>query len=293
MMGAQVFNSDSAATLFAACVITCLAGCTSQPSDLSVAGHQRDVAVSTPLRLDHVTVVDTLTGVATPDMSILMQRGRISAIEPTAAVTGNASIHTLNARGKFVVPGYNDMHTHALTAPNATAVLALLLADGVTGVRQMDGSPELLAARAARTLPLSNDTPALLVAPGNLILPFDATSVDGARVEVRQQKQQGADFIKIASTTPPVFLAAVGEASRVGLPAVGHVQGGEPGRRGASWHAFYRAFGAWQRSMDWLFDSGGNPARRSRRKSAATSCAVQNSGIRTEVVGRDNQQNAR
>jgi imidazolonepropionase-like amidohydrolase len=226
MMGVQVFNSDSAATLFAACVITFLAGCTSQPSDLPVTAHQSDVPISTPLRLDHVTVVDTLTGVATPDMSILMQSGRISAIKPTAAVTDNASIHTINARGKFVVPGYNDMHTHALTAPNATAVLALLLADGVTGVRQMDGSPELLAARAARTLPLSNDAPALLVAPGNLILPFDATSVDGAQAEVRQQKQQGADFIKIASTTPPVFFAAVAEARRVGLPAVGHLQGG-------------------------------------------------------------------
>lgn len=223
--GVPMSTSNPVAALVAACITILLAGC-GQRAQGGAEASPVSVPVAAPLRLDGVTVVDTLTGALTPDMSILMKGGRITAIVPTAGAQLDTTVQAIDARGKFVVPGYNDMHTHALTAPNATAVLALLLADGVTGVRQMNGSPELLAARAAHTLPLGADAPALLAAPGNLILPFDAASVEGAEAEVRRQKQQGADFVKIASATPPVFFAALAEARRVGLPAVGHLQNG-------------------------------------------------------------------
>jgi imidazolonepropionase-like amidohydrolase len=199
-----------------------LAGCGNHPP----SAPQVRLPVAAKLRLDGVTVVDTQTAERTPGMSILMAGGRITAVVPTADAPPDAAVPAIDASGKFVVPGYNDMHVHALTAPNATAVLARLLADGVTGVRQMSGSPELLAARAAGTLPLGADAPALLAAPGDLLLPFDAGSIEGVRAEVRRQKQQGADFVKIASATPPVFFAAIDEARRVGLPAVGHLQNG-------------------------------------------------------------------
>jgi hypothetical protein len=182
--------------------------------------------VAAKLRLDGVTVVDTQSGALAPGMSILMEAGRITAVLPTVEVSADSAVQAIDATGKFVVPGYNDMHVHAMTAPNAPALLARLLADGVTGVRQMSGSPDLLAARAAGTLPLGADAPALLAAPGDILLPFDAGSSEGVRAEVRRQKQQGADFVKIASATPPVFFAAIDEARRVGLPAVGHLQNG-------------------------------------------------------------------
>lgn len=221
--GVPVSKSITIAASVAASVF--LAGCGHHTSSEPVA-QPVHMPVAARLRLDGVTVVDTHTGTLAPGMSVLMKGGRITAVVPTAGAAPDASVQTIDASGKFVVPGYNDMHVHALTAPNAPAVLALLLADGVTGVRQMSGSPELLAARAGGTLPLGADAPALLAAPGDLILPFDAGSVDGARAEVRRQKQQGADFVKIASATPPVFFAAIDEARRVGLPAVGHLQNG-------------------------------------------------------------------
>jgi dihydroorotase len=52
--------------------------------------------------------------------------GRIAAVEPTLAATATA---TLDARGKLVVPGLIDIHTHA--ARNAEGP-ALCLRDGVT-----------------------------------------------------------------------------------------------------------------------------------------------------------------
>jgi hypothetical protein len=45
-------------------------------------------------------------------------------------------------------------------------------------------------------------------------------------VEIQQQKQDGADFIKIGLVGPKVFFTAIPEAKRVGLPALGHLQQG-------------------------------------------------------------------
>jgi hypothetical protein len=66
------------------------------------------------------------------------------------------------------------MHMHVIDQANSSSVLAIMLADGVTGFRQMTGSPELLEERRDGTLPIGKDAPALLVMPGSLLTPFDA-----------------------------------------------------------------------------------------------------------------------
>jgi dihydroorotase len=58
---------------------------------------------------------------------VAIAAGRIAAIEPSIAA---AAAETLDARGKLVVPGLLDIHTHAA---RDKAGPALCLADGVTG----------------------------------------------------------------------------------------------------------------------------------------------------------------
>src|SRR5262245_51689441 len=58
---------------------------------------------------------------------VAIANGRIAAVE--ANVPNNAS-ETLDARGRLVVPGLIDIHTHATRAKDGPA---LCLADGVTG----------------------------------------------------------------------------------------------------------------------------------------------------------------
>jgi len=53
--------------------------------------------------------------------------GRIAAIEPTIAADAS---DTLDARGKLVVPGLIDVHTHAARSPEGPG---MMLKDGVTG----------------------------------------------------------------------------------------------------------------------------------------------------------------
>jgi hypothetical protein len=73
--------------------------------------------------------------------------------------------------GKFVVPGYNDMHSHALNLADPSGSSALMLAEGITGFRQMSGSPALLKKRREDALPIGPAAPALLEAPGTILTP--------------------------------------------------------------------------------------------------------------------------
>jgi hypothetical protein len=182
--------------------------------------------VSGKLQLDGVTIVDTHDGKLTPGMSILMDRGRIVSISPTSEVSTDPSVPSIDATGKFAIPGFNNMHMHVIDQTDSSSVLARMLADGVTGFRQMTGSPEFLKERRDGTLPIGKDAPALLAMRGSILTPFNARSVDSVTEEIREQKKQGADFIKVGLVSPDVFFAAIAEGKRVGLPVLGHLQEG-------------------------------------------------------------------
>lgn len=175
-------------------------------------------ALTTTIR--GVTVVDTRTGDLTPNMDITITGPTITSITPTQPARSTSDI---DARGKFAVPGYLEMHAHPLDLKDPTGSLELMLANGITGFRQMAGSPELLRRRAAGTLPLPEDSPALLALPGSLLLPLNAGTAKAATAAVAEQHAAGADFIKVAVVTPEVFFAAHQEANRLGIPILGHL----------------------------------------------------------------------
>lgn len=174
------------------------------------------------LVLDGVTVVDTRTGKLTPARAVVVEGDRIVRIAAAGSVRPAAGVRLVPARGKFVVPGYLDMHAHPLTTGATPADLRMMLSLGVTGYRQMNGSPELLAARRAGTLP-HGDTPTLLALPGTIITGPRFVAPDAAVAEVRSQKAQGADFIKAIDLPPPALFAAHAEAKADGLIVTGHL----------------------------------------------------------------------
>jgi imidazolonepropionase-like amidohydrolase len=215
-----MFRSTTNKAILAGAVLLALLGCHA-PVRPTVA-----MPVAGKLRLDGVTIVDTHDGKLIAGMSILMDQGRIVAITPTAAAAKDSSIPSVDASGKFVVPGYNDMHVHVLDAERPASLLALMLSEGITGFRQMSGSPEFLKQRREHTLAVGKLAPALLAMPGSILTPFDARSPQSAAGLIKQQKSDGADFIKIGLVSPEVFYAAIADAQAAGLPAVGHLQEG-------------------------------------------------------------------
>ena len=173
--------------------------------------------------LSGLTVVDTRDGSLRPNMDITMTADRIVSITPVGAEPKNPSATIIDTAGKFAVPGFLEMHTHALSQKDPSGTLELMLANGVTGFRQMGGSATLLRQRASGTLPLPQDSPAPLAMPGAILTPPNAGTADAAVATVREQKMLGADFIKVGIVTPAVFFRAQAESNRLDIPIGGHL----------------------------------------------------------------------
>ena len=188
----------------------------------AAAGAQDASVPQGGLLLDGVTVVSTTDGSLQRDRAVLIEHGRITRIVPAGAKAG-PGVRRVAARGKFVVPGFLDMHAHPLNAPTPQGALSLMLSYGITGFRQMSGTPQLLAARAAGRLPMGPDAPALLATPGTVLAGPLATNPAAAVAEVDRQKAQGADFIKVVDLRAPAFAAAQARATADGLTFGGHL----------------------------------------------------------------------
>src|SRR5690349_9950809 len=136
------------------------------------------------LLLTHVNIIDVRTG--------NVQRDATLRIASDVA-------RTFDARGKFVIPGLWDMHTHIPDDDvGKNRYLPLFIANGVTGIRVMEGSPTLYRWRDAGASPRMVVASPILDGP-KTFLP-DAVVVrnaDEARKAVRDAKNAGADFIKV------------------------------------------------------------------------------------------------
>jgi imidazolonepropionase-like amidohydrolase len=175
------------------------------------------------LRIDNVAVIDPRDGASHPGMTVIARRGRIVSVSRTDMTDRAAPEEAVDGIGLYAVPGFNNMHHHALQADNVPLLLASMLAEGVTGFRAMSGSPQLLQHRSQHRLPLSRHAPALLALPGSLLMPFNAGSPYDVRVEIDRQHRQGADFIKLIEVNRETFLAAMEHAHSLGLRISGHL----------------------------------------------------------------------
>lgn len=176
------------------------------------------------LILTRVTVVDTETGKLTPDATVTLGAGRIVSVQVGAPAPAIGTV--IDARGKYLVPGFLDMHVHSMQEPDPRNSLAMLLAHGVTGIRQMAGAPELLERRRQGMLDFGPDTPECLSIPGSLLTFANCPTPEAGINEVRRQKDQGADFIKSIIVSPKTFFATLAEAKRLGLAYGGHLSPG-------------------------------------------------------------------
>ncbi len=175
----------------------------------------------------NVTVVDTRDGTLRAGRSVLIEGRRIARIidSPAVAVTGSAQV--VDGTGKFLIPGLLDMHTHALASTaDLPAQWALLIANGITGIRQMAGSQELIQLgrqvnqerEAGRV-----DAPEVLQVAGDLLAGIP--TAPAAVAFVRRQKAIGADMVKIVAANAEVTRAALAEARAQGIPVAGHLSG--------------------------------------------------------------------
>jgi imidazolonepropionase-like amidohydrolase len=166
--------------------------------------------------------------------SILIRDGRIAAVGPASEVSIPEGTERVDGGGGWVIPGLTDMHTHLysdLDLPDiyGPAELGVMLANGVTTIRLMAGTPEQLALRAAVERGDVLGPQMWLTGPYFGTEEGDNTRVitspEDARAAVREVVAAGYDFVKLTfGITGDVYAAVVDEARRAGIRVVGHVE---------------------------------------------------------------------
>lgn len=192
------------------------------------------------LAIEHVNVVPMDSERILADQTVLVVGKRITWIGPASSSQTGCGVR-VNGAGRYLMPGLNDMHVHVEASAFVAAfqlpatsipfedVLFPYLANGVTGIRVMSGSPDLLAFRASAHGP----APRLMIASPMLsgsppILPEPATRVlespEAARAAVSEFAAAGYDFIKIrGNISRPVLDAVFAAAAARGLDVDGHI----------------------------------------------------------------------
>jgi len=185
------------------------------------------VAGAAGVAIVDVAVVDVDGGRDASHRTVLVDGDRITAIVRANDARIPDDAVRVDGRGRWLVPGLVDMHVHLFNivshrAPNDWA-LPLFVANGVTGVREMNAdaasiallrqwrretdageriAPRVLAAGIAAWVREASDAPAAIAAIG-----------DG-----------GADFVKVFSEVgAPQWQAILAAAQERALPVAGHV----------------------------------------------------------------------
>jgi imidazolonepropionase-like amidohydrolase len=175
-----------------------------------------------------VTVVDVDAGKLLPGRAVTVVDWKVSAVAAADGFRVPDGATVIPAAGKFLIPGLWDMHVHQDFPWQG--FLDLALANGVTGVRDMNNPDFVLAWRDE--INAGKRVGPRIVAAGKYLdarlngQPPDRISADlpdKARELVRQHKRKGVDFIKVYSgLAPEVYTAVLDEAKAQGLPVAGH-----------------------------------------------------------------------
>ena len=181
-------------------------------------------------------LIDGTGALPVEDSVAVVEGDRIQAAGRRGTVTIPRDAIQVDARGKFLMPGFVDVHCHINQPPDDMKRYWLAqLRWGVTTMRSAgNDKPE--------TVPLFRETrrgaflaPRAYTAgqgfsvngpyPGAPV--FRPATPDEARANVWSRKAQGVDFLKIWMTNPKfppdVIAAIVDEARRQGIPVIAHV----------------------------------------------------------------------
>ena len=197
--------------------------------------------------ITHVTLIDGTGGPARSDIAVVVRDSIIQRIVSSAEYKPRAGARVVDGRGKFLLPGFIDMHAHVNVGPEhlntrtnqmrgeydpqvPRVSLGSLLHFGITTIRDPGGLTEHAVATRDSVARGLIEGPRMFVA-GSVIDQTDAPglvatvhSPEEVRAEVRRQIAAGVDYIKLYATlTPPMVEAGIQEAHAGGRRAIGHL----------------------------------------------------------------------
>ena len=173
---------------------------------------------------ENIAVVVVESGTIRRGQNVLVRGDRIVAVGPASSVVIPPGSIRIDGRGRYLMPGLVDVHVH-VTARD----LPLFLVNGITTIREMNGSPAHLAWRdslirgelAGPSLLVTS--PLLAGVPQRYRHEVLSTAAD-AIAAVKRAAALGYHAIKVYDgLSVEAYQALAAEARAVGLPLTGHV----------------------------------------------------------------------
>jgi imidazolonepropionase-like amidohydrolase len=205
-------------------------------------------APAQPLLIEHVTVLPmTAGGAPIHDATVVVENGRIKVIDTDHHARVPRHCRRIDAKGKFLLPGFTDMHTHIQNdrlmriwtgdktipdgAVNLEETLFPYVANGVTQVFNLTAMSEAVGQRVeiesghvlgphmANAMMIDGSPPMW-----PLGMTRGAATPEDGRQSVRDASADGYEFIKVYSKlTLDTFSAVVDEARKHQMRVVGHI----------------------------------------------------------------------
>ena len=131
-----------------ALIIRCLSVGQLISAFILASGFAGPAASADTLAITRVNVIDATGALTQPEMAVVVQDGRISALGKSSVIMVPPDAKTVDGSGKYLIPGLWDMHVHTVFGDwiprDEKVMLPLFVANGVTGVRDMAGDLDVL-----------------------------------------------------------------------------------------------------------------------------------------------------
>lgn len=178
------------------------------------------------LTIRNVNVVDVKSGEIKRNVNVVIEQNRIKRVSQTG---GSYKGKVVDGTGKYLIPGLWDMHTHNW---NSEQFFPMMLANGVTGIRDMFGQMANINKWRKEIAEGRLDGPVIFASgpivdgpkpvwPGSIAIgnPVQVHSVLDSMKNILH-----VDFIKVYSLMPrDVYFKLAEEAKKQNIPFAGHI----------------------------------------------------------------------
>lgn len=178
------------------------------------------------LVFEHVNVFEAANARVLPDHTVIISGSRIEKVGPAEQIKFPQGSQTINGKGKMLLPGLWDMHTHLSDVDGILNLAAGVTSvrdcandiDKLTALREKFDSGMLLGPRTTRIGFMDGSGP--YAGPTKVLV----DTPEEARAAVKHYVDLGYDQIKIYSSIKPELAPVIiQEAHKYGRPVSGHI----------------------------------------------------------------------
>jgi dihydroorotase-like cyclic amidohydrolase len=155
--------------------------------------------------------------------TVLIENGRITGLGRADRLAVPAGARVIDGAGKYLLPGLADMHVHLAYNPedDHPRLLKLFLANGVTTVLNLRGTPQMLELKA--NVAAGRILGARVYTVGPYINEPFVTTADEVERAVVEQRRAGYDFVKLhGDLSREAYARLNAVARREGIRVIGH-----------------------------------------------------------------------